>query len=401
MQTKVLILAAALTAVFTGCMDNGEPYVPENLNRLTVKAIYPDGVAAKGGATVSIVEVSSATSYSIKTKENGTAVTDIPNGIYRINVRDRNDDYVFNSTRDKVLISDEDVSLDMEMMPSKAGAIVIKEIYCGGCSKAPKEGTYQSDKYIILHNNSLDTEYLDGLCMGTLSPYNSTGANPWLQDGKLPDFLPVIQAVLAIPGSGTDFPVKPGEDAIVALCGAIDHTAEYPLSVNLNLPDVFALYDPVLFPNATYHPAPGSNVLPQRYVEVVIKTGQANAYTLSVNSPTFILFRAPKTVDIKDYVQQSANQPQVPGGSEKVVAIPPDWVVDGVEVFYGGSTGNIKRLPETVDAGAVTLSETFKGRTLMRKADETLSAEQGYEVLQDTNNSTEDFYERDTQSLHQ
>lgn len=78
MQTKVLILAAALTAVFTGCMDNGEPYVPENLNRLTVKAVYPDGVATKGGATVSIVEISSATQYSIKTKENGTAVTDIP-----------------------------------------------------------------------------------------------------------------------------------------------------------------------------------------------------------------------------------------------------------------------------------------------------------------------------------
>ena len=37
----------------------------------------------------------------------------------------------------------------------------------------------------------------------------------------------------------------------------------------------------------------------------------------------------------------------------------------------------------------------------MRKADESLSAEQGFEVLQDTNNSTEDFYERETQSLHQ
>ena len=63
--------------------------------------------------------------------------------------------------------------------------------------------------------------------------------------------------------------------------------------------------------------------------------------------------------------------------------------------------GNQKRIPATIDAGAVSLSETFKGRTLMRKADESLSAEQGFEVLQDTNNSTEDFYERETQSLHQ
>ena len=188
---------------------------------------------------------------------------------------------------------------------------------------------------------------------------------------------------------------------MIALNGAIDHTAEYPLSVNLNRPDVFALYDSVLFPNATYHPAPGPLVQAARYLDIIIKTGQANAYTLSVNSPTFILFRAPSGVNIRDYVQLSEHQPQVPGGAEKVIAIPRDWVGDGVEVFNGGSSGNQKRLPATIDAGAVSLSETFKGRTLMRKADESLSAEQGFEVLQDTNNSTEDFYERETQSLHQ
>ncbi len=400
MQNKILGLFAAL-AILAGCMDNGEPYAPGSLNILTVKAVYPDGISAKGGATVSIVEVSGITSYTVSTGADGSVVTEVPNGIYRITVRDRNEDFVFNAAKDKVLISNENVSLDMELKASKAGAIVVKEIYCGGCSKAPKEGTYQSDKYIILHNNSLDTEYLDGLSMGTLSPYNSNAANPWLNDGELPEFLPVIQAILAIPGSGTDFPLEPGEDAVIALNGAIDHTAEYPLSVNLNRPDVFALYDSVLFPNATYHPAPGPLVQAARYLDIIIKTGQANAYTLSVNSPTFILFRAPSGTDIRDYVQQAQNQPQVPGSSEKVIAIPQGWVVDGVEVFNGGSSGNQKRLPATIDAGAVSLSETFKGRTLMRKADESLSAEQGFEVLQDTNNSTEDFYERETQSLHQ
>ena len=400
MQTKILSLLAALVLV-TACMDNGEPYAPGSLNSLTVNVVYPDGFAPRGGAMVSVVEVSGITSYSVTTNMEGSVVTEVPNGIYRITVRDREEDIVFNASKEKVLISNEDLSLEMQLKQSKAGAIVIKEIYCGGCSKAPMEGTYQSDKYVILHNNSIETEYLDGLCMGTLSPYNSNAANPWLEGGELPEFLPVIQAVLALPGTGTDFPLAPGEDAVIALNGAIDHTAEYPLSVNLNLPDVFALYDPVLFPNASYHPAPGPLVQAARYLDIIIKTGQANAYTLSVNSPTFILFRAPSGVDIREYVQQAQNQPQVPGGSEKVVAIPQDWIVDGVEVFNGGSTGNQKRLPATIDAGAVLLSETFKGRTLMRKADESGSAEQGYELLLDTNNSTEDFYERETQSLHQ
>ena len=153
-------------------------------------------------------------------------------------------------------------------------------------------------------------------------------------------------------------------------------------------------------PNTTYHPAPGNLVSRDRYLVIVVKTGQANAYTLSLNSPAVILFRAPEDTDIQAYANDNTHQPQVPGSNERVVAIPPEWVVDGLEVFFGGSSSNQKRLPETVDAGAATLSETFKGHTLMRKVDENATAEQGYEVLQDTNNSTEDFYERSTQSLH-
>ena len=36
----------------------------------------------------------------------------------------------------------------------------------------------------------------------------------------------------------------------------------------------------------------------------------------------------------------------------------------------------------------------------MRRVDEALSGAAGYEVLMDTNNSSNDFYERETQSLH-
>jgi hypothetical protein len=36
----------------------------------------------------------------------------------------------------------------------------------------------------------------------------------------------------------------------------------------------------------------------------------------------------------------------------------------------------------------------------MRHVDEAATQAQGFEVLKDTNNSTDDFYESDTQSLH-
>ncbi len=46
-------------------------------------------------------------------------------------------------------------------------------------------------------------------------------------------------------------------------------------------------------------------------------------------------------------------------------------------------------------------SDVFMGRSLMRRVDEQASASAGYEVLSDTNNSLNDFYETDKQSLHE
>ena len=401
MQNKVLaILAAALLAA--GCMNGGVPYEAGDLNLVRISMVYPDGLEMGQEAVIGIEEVSGIISSRIYPEGSSTITTYLPNGIFRISARDRQDDIILNATIDNYVISGKDANVEMVLKKSKAGAIVIKEIYCGGCSMAPvKDDNYQFDKYVILHNNSIDTYYLDGLCMGTLEPYNSNASNKWLSNGQLPDFLPVIQAVLMMPGSGQDYPLAPGEDAILAICGAIDHSQEYPLSVNLNRPDVFALYDPVLFSNTKYHPAPGPLVSADRYIKIVIKMGQANAYTLSVNSPTFILFRTPEGTDIYDYVADNANIRQAPGSSDKVVAVPFSWVLDGAEVFNGSSTGNQKRLPEVIDAGAVSLSETAKGHTLMRYVDEQASMDLGFEVLVDTNNSTEDFYERDTQSLHE
>ena len=387
--------------LLAACMELGAPY-SDALNRLSVTAEYPDGYATRAGASVTVESVSGDGEYRLLTDASGKAETTLPDGIYRISIHDRDGRSVFNGTLDKVIISGKDLSVTLPLIYSKAGSLVIKELYCGGCSKVPEEGTYQSDQYLILHNNDTEPYALDGLCLGTLSPYNSNAANPWADsEGNLPEFLPVIQAVWRIGGSGNSFPLAPGEDAVICLRGAIDHSAQYPMSVNLNQPGYFVCYNPVYFPNPVYHPVPGSNITEDRYLEVVVKTGQANAYTVSINSPAFIIFRPEEGTDIYAFVQEAEHLVQVPGSSvDRVVTVPFDWVVDALEVFNGGSSDNRKRLPAAVDAGYVTLSETFKGRTLMRRTDEAASQANGFEVLQDTNNSTQDFYERETQSLH-
>ena len=133
---------------------------------------------------------------------------------------------------------------------------------------------------------------------------------------------------------------------------------------------------------------------------MVVKTGIANAYTISINSPAMVLYRA-QGMTMREFVQTSGAVIPIPGSaSAQVTAIPLDWVVDAVEVFTGTSSSNAKRLPPSLDAGYVTLSDTYLGHTLFRRTDETASAVAGYEVLSDSNNSSTDFYERETQSLH-
>ena len=155
------------------------------------------------------------------------------------------------------------------------------------------------------------------------------------------------------------------------------------------------------FTNTAYHPAPGGNIARDRYLEVVVKTGVANAYTFSINSPAVVLYRA-QGMTMREWVQTEGAVIPIPGGStSQVAAVPLEWIVDAVEVFSGTSSSNSKRLPPSLDAGYVTLSDTYLGHTLFRRTDEELSASAGYEVLKDTNNSSVDFYERESQSLHE
>ena len=401
MKKIIYILSIILVAAACSDIRDVNPY-KDGLHTLTVVTQWPEGDFERAGLQVRVEDMNTGSGYVAQTDADGLASFVLPNGLYRLNLSGRDGARVFNAAADKVVISGGDLSMNLEVLISRAGSIVIKEIYCGGCKKLPQEGDYQADQYFILHNNDYQVQYLDGLCFGTLSPYNSTGSNPWLSDGgQLPEFVPVIQAVWQFPGDGDDFPLQPGEDAVVCLRGAIDHAAQYPLSVNLNKPDYFVCYNSTYFNNPAYHPAPGNLILQDRYLDVVIKTGQANAYTMSISSPAVVIFRAQDTT-IQEYVQIAENITPVPGSAvDNVVKVPYEWVLDAMEVFDGTSASNQKRLAASADAGYVSLSDTFLGHTLMRRVDEEATAQAGYEILADTNNSLNDFYETEKQSLHE
>ena len=408
MKDKALIYLILLIAAACRPLAEGDPY-RETLSMLTVQAQYPEGYSgrARAGVAVRLEEINLGSAYEALTDASGVAVFTVPVGLYRVSISDMDGDDIFNGAADKVLVGRTGTALSLKLLHSRAGTIVIKEIYCGGCKRLPQEGNYQYDQYVILHNNDFRVQYLDGLCIGSLHPYNAMATNPFVSkdpstgETVYPAYVPVSEAVWQFGGDGTSFPLQPGEDAVVCLKGAIDHSAQFPLSVNLDRPGYFVCYNGTYFTNTAYHPAPGGNIALDHYLDVVVKTGIANAYTFSINSPAVVLYRA-EGMTMRDWVQTEGAVIPIPGGSSaQVAAVPLGWVVDAVEVFSGTSSSNAKRLAPSLDAGYVTLSDTYLGHTLFRRTDEELSAGAGYEILKDTNNSSVDFYERETQSLHE
>lgn len=407
MMKKIIYLAIALTLASCVNLKTSDPY-DGGLYRLVVEPVWPDAFpdSEKEGVPVSVTDRNLGSSWDGKTGQDGTAVLELPSGSYRVSLSFNHDGVSYNGSIDKVIL-DGMKSVKLPVKDSRSGKIVFKEIYCGGCTKYPEQGNYMSDSYVILHNNTSDTQYLDGLCFATLDPYNSTATNVWTSvdpvtgETVYQEFVPIVQAIWQIGGDGTSFSLAPGEDAVLVVYGAIDHASRYPNSVNLNKPGYFVCYNTTYFPNTNYHPAPGSNISQDHILDVVIKTGTSNAYVFSINSPAPVIFRAPDGTDIRDFVAEPDNVMQKPGSTnDRIVKLPVDWVMDGVEVFVKGGA-NKKRIAPDIDAGAVEFSGSYQGHTLFRKSDDASSQALGFEVLSDTNNSTNDFYEREKQSLHE
>ena len=410
MKKLLYILSCLLVTACTSFDRN--PYA-DTLRTLEVQLVYPDEYAQylRQGVAVKLSDRNTSNVYTAMTDAQGKVGFRIAAGHYRLSVLDIPDvAFVFNGAIEQVDLARRDMDVAVELKFAKPGSILIKEIYSGGCPQdAPATGTYTDDKYIILHNNSFETQYLDGLCLSMVAPYNSNGNNPWTsvdQSGNIVfrEYAAVPDCIWMFPGTGKDYPLEPGGDAVIAYYG-VDHTQTYSLSVNLNRQGYFVLYDMLHYPGNKLHPtpAPGDQIAESHYMKVLKKTGKsgetgANIYVISNNSPAVIIFRAPDDFDLDAYLADDL-QSTIANGSIIYSKIPWEWIIDGAEVCNMSEATKNKRLHLDIDASYVGFSAKSQGHTVHRKLDEEATAAAGFERYVDTNNSSNDFYERETQSL--
>ncbi len=413
-----ILMLLVLVGLVSSCQQklndliDSNPYA-EGSRKLNINLIYPEGFEheQKAGAEITVINPTNGAVYNIVSDNNGKASIDLQYGFYRISVTDKGTPVsgaipIFNRSIDQVRLIDTlkgDLSVNVELVLSYAGQLIIKEIYYRGCIGTDLKN-FQYDKYIALYNNSDEVAYLDSVCFGIVEPYNApTNPSPWsyIKDGQrvIRDTIPIIEAVWQFPGNGKSYPLQPGETAVVALSAAVDHTILRPMSVNLNVPGYWVCYNQ-RYTNASYHPSPGPNLV-GRWLDLLWKEGTSTAYPFSVSSPAPVIFRIPE-VGAQAYVNNPANRSRKPGttSATEYVLIPSTWVLDGVECF-DASTKN-KRLPASIDASYALMenSEAYQGKTVHRKIDPIATAAAGGRIVyMDTNNSANDFYIRQSQSI--
>ncbi len=339
--------------------------------------------------------------------------------------------YVLNGNTADIIINEDwssDDVVTITMVESVSGQIIIKELYNGGCQRDDGSGLYQFDRYVILYNNSAEAATVDNLCLGMCMPYNAHATNNDYVNGELvyasEGYIP---AICAIWYTQQEVTIEAGQQIVIALTGAIDHTLTYSNSVDLSNAD-YCTYDMEDFSATNYYPAPSENIPTDHYM-LAYKYGQGTAWPLSNSSPAFFIFTTEGETP-----EEFASNPDYhyTGGNVSTVyccaKVPNEWILDGIEVFSeANESDSQKRLTSDIDAGYTLLTNSY-GHTSYRNVDqeatEALAENEGKLVYgysygddpsgidaeaslangariiyMDTNNSTNDFHQRSQASL--
>jgi hypothetical protein len=318
-----------------------------------------------------------------------------------------------------------------------ADQVIIKELYNGGCPKNDGSGYIPYDKGLVLYNNCSKTAVVSNLAVAFATPYNANGTSGWRDDsGNLSyaseGFIPANDGIWYFQ---SPLVLKPYSQVVISINGAIDNTQTYTQSVNYANANYYAMYDPESgYTNTSYYPTP-SDVIPTSHYLKAVRLGQGNAWALSVSAPALFIFQT-QDVTPAVFANNVNNITYEPGKPQtnvyKNLKVPNQWIIDGVEVYPATNiSSSKKRFTSDIDGGYVAFTSQL-GYTLYRNVDkestEALSENSGklvynyslgvgtstdpsgidaeasikkgaHIIYQDTNNSTNDFHERQKFSI--
>ncbi len=317
----------------------------------------------------------------------------VPLGYYDLSVTALGDGRPIRAYRRGVKIeSDMTIEMSAEYIPGGQEGFVLAEIFFAG-TETPEGKRYVGDKYFVLYNNAADSLSADGLIL-IESDLNSVqkydlGANDFR------DRYCAVDAMYRIPGDGNTHRVAPGEVLLIA-DNAMDHREANANSFDLSGAD-FEWYDVSSSAGTTDVDNPAVENLDKLY-----------CYTYTIWVPhnqghkSFGLARFPEGMTKEQYfatdsfyisyTYQIVTAAGTYTQSKRSYVLPNEWIVDAVNLAPS-ETFQWLTFSDRLDAGYTYVAPTGSDKTRFGKAvrRKVQGFVNGRRVLQDTNNSTEDF----------
>jgi hypothetical protein len=285
------------------------------------------------------------------------------------------------SGNNNYFLKDGNEVLELEVSGLREYPLIFKEIFFSGTAPF-----YFRNQFYEIYNNSPDQViYLDGVYFANLTPTTATTTLPlWPEeDGSNYAY---GERLWKFPGSGTDYPLQPGESCVISQFAAnhklpqynpdspVDgSSSEFEFNMdNPNFPDQLAL-----------------DMIHVFYNGEAVK-GSMPQYLTSVFGGAYVIFKPLAGEAYDPAGNPSLSTVNLASTSTMLYAkIPVDYIIDAVEAGNNETMLNAKRMPSVLDAGMTYVGATYNSLGVARK--KTGENPDGTPILQDTNNSTEDF----------
>lgn len=394
-----IYLMIIATTVFYSCNDEDKAPV---ITKVTVELNNPSGITSATYSNISIVLSNRSTGQDVLLEGlSGNILNiDVADGAYNITING-NISYSAEGTtktsqirgyKESVPVTGGvlEIPIDLFIYEADKADFVIKEIFFTG-SLTP-EGQQTFDQYFIIHNNSDETLYADGLFLAS-SAFLTTKKENYTPDIMNEAFS--TSAMIMVPGTGKEHPVAPYESFIITVDG-VNHKEINPNSIDLSNADF-----EILFPEESGMTDIDNPDVPNM-LNIIDKFTVHNrgfeSYVigrLGVDTEEYLANYKYLCTWVFKFEEYSFDM------DAEYYKIPNEWIVDAVNLSVESEFQWIVTSPALdmgwTYCGTVDKDPTRYGKSVQRKvAGKTAD---GKNILLDTNNSKFDFIPEATASL--
>lgn len=376
-QKLNIVVLLSLAVLAAACEKKPADPLPR---QVSVQLSYNSSLLQVAGVPVTVSDAAGTFTLDAATDANGVASFKLNAGTYSVSATYVTSEggmrMAYNGSIATVFVTapetaDEVMLLDLPMAMVESRQIIIKELYFGGCNNPETNKGYTNDAYVILYNNSDVEADASNVVFGFLAPYNSFGSNKYLTGETL-----LYENESWVPSYGaiwwftSEVKIPAWSQVVVAIFGAIDHTATVSTSVNLADPSYYWMSnsDVAQYTNGKYT---ASDVIPASHYLSCLPFTQGNAWTMSNSSPAFFIGDMPKA-DVEALCKDTENYDHTLGDKAafNVVKFPKDQVIGAIEVYSQPNLAkSAPRFPASLNSGYVAITNN-QGYSVYRNVDQ-------------------------------